>query len=85
MAVVDLKNVQGDILADGLPKFHEAFFFFKIEDAAGFCKSLKKLSEEIDDRNKVLAMWKQIKPTTMHICQAFSQSSAPTLLSPCRA
>lgn len=61
MSALDLSNIQGDILPDGLPKFHESFFLFKIEDAAGFCKQLKKLTEEIDDGNMVSAMWKRIK------------------------
>lgn len=49
MSTLDLKNVQGDILLDGLPKRVESFFFFQIADGhiKDFCRSLKQVSKDI--------------------------------------
>lgn len=49
MSTLDLKNVQGDILLDGLPKRVETFFFFQIADGhvKDFCRSLKEVSKDI--------------------------------------
>lgn len=46
---LDLKNIQGDILLDGLPKRAESFFFFQIADGRvkDFCRSLKQVANEI--------------------------------------
>lgn len=46
---LDLKNIQGDILLDGLPKRVESFFFFQIADGRvkDFCRSLKQVANEI--------------------------------------
>jgi hypothetical protein len=49
MSKLDLNNIQGDILLDGLPKRVESFFFFQIVDgrANDFCRSLKQVAKEI--------------------------------------
>ncbi|KAK3659682.1 hypothetical protein LTR56_001045 [Elasticomyces elasticus] len=44
---LDLDNVQGDILLDGLAKKNETFFFFKINDAKSFCQKVKQAADEI--------------------------------------
>lgn len=44
---LDLDNVQGDILLDGLAKKNETFLFFKIQDAKGFCQKLRTAADEI--------------------------------------
>lgn len=55
-------NVQGDILFDGIAKFYETFFFFKIADAPGFCSALKKLTtDHIDSASDTFAKRQQIK------------------------
>lgn len=49
MTKLDLNNIQGDILLDGLPKRVESFFFFQIADGhvKDFCLSLKQVAKEI--------------------------------------
>lgn len=49
MSKLDLTNIQGDILLDGLPKRAETFFFFQIIDGQvkDFCRSLKQVAKEI--------------------------------------
>ena len=49
MSKLDLNNIQGDILLDGLPKRVESFFFFQIADGhvKDFCLSLKQVAKEI--------------------------------------
>ncbi|KAM0688981.1 hypothetical protein Q7P36_011057 [Cladosporium allicinum] len=49
MSKLDLNNIQGDILLDGLPKRVESFFFFQIADGhvKDFCLSLKQIPREI--------------------------------------
>ncbi|KAK5701795.1 hypothetical protein LTR97_004613 [Elasticomyces elasticus] len=44
---LDLNNVQGDILLDGLAKRNETFFFFKIKEAKNFCEKLSEAADEI--------------------------------------
>lgn len=49
MSKLDLNNIQGDILLDGLPKRVESFFFFQVVDGhvKDFCRSLKQVANEI--------------------------------------
>lgn len=46
---LDLSNVQGDILFDGLPKRNESFFLFTIDQAQAFCQVLPTLAGQISD------------------------------------
>ncbi|KAK3071137.1 hypothetical protein LTR53_009180 [Teratosphaeriaceae sp. CCFEE 6253] len=43
---LDLDNVQGDILLNGLAKKNEIFLFFTINDAKAFCQKLKAAADE---------------------------------------
>jgi hypothetical protein len=62
MSTLDLKNVQGDILLNGLPKRVESFFFFQIADGhiKDFCRSLKTLSNEISHVDDTAQMRRDI-------------------------
>ena len=62
MSTLDLKNVQGDILLNGLPKRVESFFFFQITDGhiKDFCRSLKTLSNDISHVDDTAQMRKEI-------------------------
>ncbi|KAI7198629.1 hypothetical protein D0869_00372 [Hortaea werneckii] len=44
---LQLDNVQGDILLNGLPKKAEIFLFFEITDPKTFCSKLKQVADEI--------------------------------------
>lgn len=44
---LDLDNIQGDILLDGLPKKTETFVFFSINDPTTFCQELRQVADEI--------------------------------------
>ncbi|EMC99592.1 hypothetical protein BAUCODRAFT_571758 [Baudoinia panamericana UAMH 10762] len=44
---LNLDNIQGDILGDGLPKLSETFLFFTINDPRSFCQRLNQVSNEI--------------------------------------
>jgi hypothetical protein len=68
MSTLDLKNVQGDILLDGLPKRVESFFFFQIADGhvKDFCRSLEELANDISHVDNTAQMRQDIrdnKPT----------------------
>jgi hypothetical protein len=62
MSTLDLKNVQGDILLDGLPKRVESFFFFQITDGhvKDFCRSLKELAKDISHVDNTAQMRQDI-------------------------
>jgi hypothetical protein len=62
MSTLDLKNVQGDILLNGLPKRVESFFFFQIADGhiKDFCRSLKTLSNDISHVDNTAQMRQDI-------------------------
>ncbi|KAI7239998.1 hypothetical protein KC343_g4327 [Hortaea werneckii] len=44
---LQLDNIQGDILLNGLPKKAEIFLFFEITDPKTFCSKLKQVADEI--------------------------------------
>ena len=62
MSTLDLKNIQGDILLDGLPKRVESFFFFQITDGhvKDFCRSLKTLVNDISHVDNTAQMRQDI-------------------------
>ena len=62
MSTLDLKNVQGDILLDGLPKRVESFFFFQIADGhvKDFCRSLKNIANDISHVDNTAQMRQDI-------------------------
>jgi hypothetical protein len=62
MSTLDLKNIQGDILLDGLPKRVESFFFFQIADGhvKEFCRSLKGLANDISHVDNTAQMRQDI-------------------------
>ena len=62
MSTLDLKNIQGDILLDGLPKRVESFFFFQITDGhiKDFCRSLKTLANDISHVDNTAQMRQDI-------------------------
>lgn len=63
MSNLNLENIQGDILLDGLPKRVESFFFFfqiadgKVKD---FCRSLQQVAQEISHVDKTAQMRQDI-------------------------
>lgn len=61
MANLDLSNVQGDILLDGLPKRNESFFLFTIDDVQAFCQSLPTLTGKISDSRHTKEIREKIK------------------------
>ena len=62
MSTLDLKNIQGDILLDGLPKRVESFFFFQITDGhvKDFCRSHKTLANDISHVDNTAQMRQDI-------------------------
>ncbi|GAB7361967.1 hypothetical protein MBLNU230_g2004t1 [Neophaeotheca triangularis] len=62
-AALDLANVQGDILMEGLPKRNESFFFFTIKDGsvAAFCQSLAQVAQKITPASRAESVRKEIK------------------------
>jgi hypothetical protein len=62
MSELNLNNIQGDILLDGLPKRVELFFFFQIADGRvrDFCRSLKQVAKEISHVDNTAQMRKDI-------------------------
>jgi hypothetical protein len=62
MPTLDLKNIQGDILLDGLPKRVESFFFFQIADGhiKDFCRSLKQVANDISHVDDTAQMRQEI-------------------------
>lgn len=65
---IDPRNIQGDILFDGLPKKNETFFFFRIVDAKvkDFAKSLGEVATHIAAAERTVESRKSIK---LHIEQ----------------
>jgi hypothetical protein len=62
MSALDLKNIQGDILLDGLPKRVESFFFFQIADGhvKDFCRNLKGVANDISHVDNTAQMRQDI-------------------------
>ena len=62
MFSLNLKNIQGDILLDGLPKRVESFFFFQIVDGKvkDFCRSLQHVAKEISHVDNTAQMRQDI-------------------------
>jgi hypothetical protein len=58
---LDLTNVQGDILLDGLPKRNESFFLFTIDQTQAFCQALPALAGIISDSKHTKEIRQKIK------------------------